>query len=234
MTDLAHWRPREKPQSVTLDGQYVRLEPLNIERHGDQLYAVSSVKDVEQRFRYLFDQPPASRADFTPWLEKSAASTTSLFFVIIDKRTGLIAGRQALMRIDVEHGSIEIGNVYWGPAISRQREATEAQFLFMQYVFDGLGYRRYEWKCDNRNEPSKRAALRFGFVFEGIFRQHMVAKGTSRDSAWFSIIDKEWPALKRAYQGWLSPDNFDENGQQIEKLASFIQTEKNAQANSKT
>ena len=228
MTDLTNWTPREKPQRIILDGQYVRLEPLDVDRHGDQLYAVSSVADVDQRFRYLFDEPPASRDDFTPWLEKSAASTTTMFFAVIDKKTGLVAGRQALMRIEPQYGVIEIGNVYWGPAISRQRGATEAQYLFMQYVFDGLGYRRYEWKCNNDNEPSKRAALRFGFTFEGIFRQHMVAKGLNRDSAWFSIIDSEWPALKRAYQAWLNPDNFNENGEQIRKLESFIKAEQSA------
>ncbi|MFK4825535.1 GNAT family N-acetyltransferase [Paenochrobactrum sp. BZR 588] len=228
MTDLTNWTPREYPQRLILDGRYVRLEPLDTERHGDQLYAASSVADVDQRFRYLFDEPPASREDFTPWLEKSAASTTTLFFAVIDKKTGLVAGRQALMRIEPQYGVIEIGNIYWGPAISRQRAATEAQFLFMQYVFDGLGYRRYEWKCNNNNEPSKRAALRFGFTFEGIFRQHMVAKGLNRDSAWFSIIDSEWPALKRAYQGWLNPDNFDETGVQLRKLDSFIADEKGA------
>ncbi|MBB6261500.1 RimJ/RimL family protein N-acetyltransferase [Paenochrobactrum gallinarii] len=228
MTDLTNWTPREKPQRIILDGQYVRLEPLDVDRHGDQLYVVSSVADVDQRFRYLFDEPPASREDFTPWLEKSAASTTTMFFAVIDKKTGLVAGRQALMRIEPQYGVIEIGNVYWGPAISRQRGATEAQYLFMQYVFDGLGYRRYEWKCNNDNEPSKRAALRFGFTFEGIFRQHMVAKGLNRDSAWFSIIDSEWPALKRAYQAWLSSDNFNENGEQIRKLESFIKAEQSA------
>ncbi len=225
MTDLTNWTPREKPQRIILDGQYVRLEPLNVERHGDQLYAASSVADVDQRFRYLFDQPPASREDFTPWLEQSAANTETIFFALIDKKTGLVAGRQALMRIEPQYGVIEIGNIYWGPAISRQRGATEAQYLFMQYVFDGLGYRRYEWKCNNDNEPSKRAALRFGFTFEGIFRQHMVAKGLNRDSAWFSIIDSEWPALKRAYQAWLNPANFNENGEQIRKLESFIKAE---------
>lgn len=225
MTDLTNWTPREKPQRIVLDGQYVRLEPLNVERHGDQLYAASSVADVDQRFRYLFDQPPASREDFTPWLEQSAANTETMFFAVIDKKTGLVAGRQALMRIEPQYGVIEIGNIYWGPAISRQRGATEAQYLFMQYVLDGLGYRRYEWKCNNNNEPSKRAALRFGFTFEGIFRQHMVAKGLNRDSAWFSIIDSEWPALKRAYQAWLNPDNFNENGEQNRKLESFIKAE---------
>ena len=122
------------------------------------------------------------------------------------------------MRIDPANGVIEIGNIYWGPLMSRKPAATEAQFLFTQYVFDELGYRRYEWKCNNRNEPSKRAAQRFGFTFEGVFRQHMVVKGENRDTAWYSIIDKEWPALKQAYEGWLDPANFDADGQQKRRL----------------
>jgi len=122
------------------------------------------------------------------------------------------------MRIDAANGVIEIGNIYWGPLMSRKPAATEAQFLFMQYAFDKLGYRRYEWKCNNRNEPSKRAALRFGFSFEGIFRQNMVVKGENRDTAWYSIIDKEWPAEKRAYQEWLDPANFAADGNQKRRL----------------
>ena len=150
-----------------------------------------------------------------------AKSEDPQFFAVIDKASGKVAGRQTLMRIDSAHGAIEIGNIYWGPLISRKPAATEAQFLFMQYIFDELGYRRYEWKCNNDNLPSKRAAERFGFSFEGIFRQHMVAKGKNRDTAWFSILDSEWPALKKAYQAWLAPENFDSDGQQKKKLEEF-------------
>ena len=179
----------------------VRLEPLSAQAHGDGLYEASSVADAGERFRWLPDVPPESRAAFQPWLDRVEASEDPLFFTVIDKASGKVAGRQTLMRIDAANGVIEIGNIYWGPLISRKPAATEAQFLFMQYAFDGLGYRRYEWKCNNRNEPSKRAAERFGFTFEGVFRQHMVVKGENRDTAWYSIIDKEWPALKRAYRG---------------------------------
>lgn len=226
MTELASWHAREKPQRIVLDGQYVRLEPIDRHRHGDQLYKISSLDDIDQRFRYLLDPPPVDRADFDRWLDKNESNENALFFAVIDKKTGLVAGRQALMRIDPAHGSIEIGGVYWGPAISRQRAATEAQYLFMQYAFDDLGYRRYEWKCDNHNEPSKRAAQRFGFTFEGVFRQHMVSKGFNRDTAWFSVLDSEWPLLKQAYQAWLNPDNFSANGEQIRKLQNFIATAK--------
>ncbi|TIP19079.1 MAG: GNAT family N-acetyltransferase, partial [Mesorhizobium sp.] len=149
--------------------------------------------DAGGRFAWLPDYPPENRAAFQPWLDKVEASEDPLFFAVIDKPSGKIAGRQTLMRIDAANGVIEIGNIYWGPLISRRPQATEAQFLFTKYAFDELGYRRYEWKCNNRNEPSKRAAERFGFKFEGIFRQHLVVKGENRDTAWYSIIDKEWP-----------------------------------------
>src|SRR5690606_1450853 len=143
---------------------------------------------------------------------KAEASPDPLHFAVIDRASGRAVGRQTLMRIEPAHGVAEIGNIYWGPRMARTPMATEAQFLFMRHVFDELGYRRYEWKCDNDNTPSKRAAERFGFTFEGTFRQHRVVKGKNRDTAWFSILDKEWPALKKAYEGWLDPGNFDDEG----------------------
>ncbi|MGI6851682.1 GNAT family N-acetyltransferase [Mesorhizobium sp. 1B3] len=216
--DLNNWHPRPRPERKLLEGRYVRLEPFQVPRHGDGLYEASSVPDAAQRFRWLFDYPPESRAAFQPWLEKAEASEDPLFFAVVDKASGRIAGRQTLMRIDPAYGVIEIGNIYWGPLIARKPAATEAQFLFMQYVFDGLGYRRYEWKCNNLNEPSKRAAQRFGFSFEGVFRQHVVVKGENRDTAWYSVIDKEWPSLRRAYQEWLDPANFDAEGRQKRRL----------------
>lgn len=221
LTDnLQDWKPRPRPERNVLEGRYVRLEPLDAAKHGDRLYEMATAADAEGRFRWLFDTRPQTRADFQPWLDKSAASEDPLFFVVIDKASGKMAGRQTLMRIDPAHGVIEIGNIYWSDIVSRKPAATEAQFLFARHVFD-LGYRRYEWKCNNRNEPSKRAAERFGFKFEGVFRQHMVAKGENRDTAWYSIIDKEWPALKQAYDAWLDPANFDAAGQQKRKLEDF-------------
>ncbi|QPC85425.1 GNAT family N-acetyltransferase [Mesorhizobium sp. NBSH29] len=215
--ELANWQARPRPQRTILEGRYIRLEPLSAVSHGDDLYEASTVADVDQRFRYLFDLPPHSRAEFQAWLEKVEASEDPLFFAVIDKKTGKAAGRQTLMRIDPAFGVIEIGNIYWGPGIARTPAATEAQYLFTKYVF-ALGYRRYEWKCNNDNAPSKRAAERFGFSFEGIFRQHMVVKGENRDTAWYSIIDKEWPRLNRAYEEWLNPANFDAGGQQRRRL----------------
>jgi RimJ/RimL family protein N-acetyltransferase len=219
--NLKNWQPRPRPERKVIDGRYARLEPLSAAKHGDGLYEASSVADVGGRFAWLPDYPPETRADFQPWLDRVEASEDPLFFTVIDKASGKVAGRQTLMRIDAAYGVIEIGNIYWGPLISRKPAATEAQFLFMKYIFDDLGYRRYEWKCNNRNEPSKRAAERFGFKFEGIFRQHLVVKGENRDTAWYSIIDKEWPDLRRAYEAWLDPVNFDGDGQQKRRLEGF-------------
>jgi len=221
MTDLSSWTARPRPARAPLEGRYVRLEPLSAAAHGDGLYTASSVADIGTRFSWLPDAPPESRAAFQPWLDRAEASQDPLFFAVIDKASGKVAGRQTLMRIDPANGAIEIGNIYWGPLVAQKPAATEAQFLFTQYVFDTLGYRRYEWKCNNRNTPSKRAALRFGFTFEGVFRQHMVVKGQNRDTAWYSIIDKDWPALKQAYEAWLDPANFDADGRQKRRLEEF-------------
>jgi RimJ/RimL family protein N-acetyltransferase len=219
--DLKNWTPRPRPERKPLDGRYVRLEPLSAAAHGDGLFDAAAQQGEESRFRWLPDHVPESRAAFQPWLEKVEASADPLFFTVIDKASGKIAGRQTLMRIDPANGVIEIGNILWGPLVAKKPAATEAQFLFARYVFDDLGYRRYEWKCNNRNEPSKRAAERFGFSFEGVFRQHMIVKGENRDTAWYSIIDKEWPALGKAYEGWLHPDNFDSDGNQKRRLEDF-------------
>src|SRR4029079_11294915 len=152
------------------------------------------------------------------WIERTLKNSEYLFSAVVDRATGEAAGRQALMRIEPAHGVIEIGNILWGPAISRTRISTEAYFLAARHVFDELGYRRFEWKCNNRNEPSKAAAVRFGFTYEGLFRQHMVVKGENRDTAWFSIIDGEWPSIRAAFERWLDPANFDSAGRQKARL----------------
>jgi RimJ/RimL family protein N-acetyltransferase len=208
-----------RPERLCLEGRYARLEALDPVRHGADLLASGQATGAEERFRYLFEEPPADEATFMAWLEKVAAPADPMFFAVIDKRTGRAGGRQALMRIDPVHGVIEIGNILWGPAIARTRVATEALYLFASQAFDTLGYRRFEWKCNNLNEPSKRAALRFGFAFEGIFRQHKVVKGKNRDTAWFAITDRDWPALKANFERWLHPTNFDQAGRQLTTLA---------------
>jgi RimJ/RimL family protein N-acetyltransferase len=216
--DLIDWKGAPRPERAPIAGRYARLEPLEAARHGNDLFASAQAQGAEDRFRYLFEEAPADRAAFDAWIEKTAAGADPLFFAVIDPQTGRAEGRQSLMRIDTVMGVIEIGNILWGPAIARSRVATEALFLFAQTAFD-LGYRRFEWKCNNLNEPSKRAALRFGFSFEGIFRQHMVVKGKNRDTAWFAMTDQDWPRLKAGYETWLRPENFDASGRQIAKLS---------------
>ena len=219
--DLSNWTARPAPQRTVFEGHHVRIEPLLAKRHGDGLFAASTVADAAERFRWLPDYPPETRAAFQPWLDRVEASEDPLWFTVIERRTGTIAGRQTLMRIDQANGVIEIGHIYWGPTIARTPAATEALFLFAAHVFDDLGYRRFEWKCNNRNAPSKRAALRFGFTFEGVFRQHLVLKGENRDSAWYAITDKDWPAIRAGFVAWLDPANFDAEGRQIRRLESF-------------
>jgi RimJ/RimL family protein N-acetyltransferase len=220
MNGLADWKSCPYPARVAHTGSYCRLEPLDPARHGEQLFAASMAPGAEARFRYLFTEPQ-QRAAFDAWLSEAASLNDPMFFAVIDRKSGRCEGRQSLMRITPEHGVIEIGNILWGPAVTRTRVATEALFLCARYVFEQLGYRRFEWKCDARNLPSRNAALRFGFTFEGIFRQHMVVKGENRDTAWFAMTDGEWPALRAAYESWLAPANFDENGLQQEKLEAI-------------
>jgi RimJ/RimL family protein N-acetyltransferase len=217
---LPNWTPRPRPDRVTLDGRYVRIEPLQTARHLDGLYAEAAVADSQaaRRFTWLPEVPPASPDDLKLWTDKAEASPDPLFFALIDKATGRVAGRQSLMRIDPAFGVIEIGNIYWGPTIARQAAATEALYLAARHVFDDLGYRRFEWKCNDLNEPSKSAALRFGFTHEGVFRQHMVVKGQNRDTAWFAMIDKDWPALRAGFEAWLDPSNFAADGRQKRRL----------------
>jgi RimJ/RimL family protein N-acetyltransferase len=219
--DLTQWTGVPPPQRIVLEGWYARLEPLSIEPHEADLFESAREPGADARFAYLFDEVPADAVAFHTWIEGATGADDPLFFAVIDKATGRAEGRQALMRIDPVHGVIEIGHILWGPAIARTRVATEALYLSAAYVFDDLGYRRFEWKCNDLNLPSKRAALRFGFTFEGLFRQHMVVKGRNRDTAWFSIIDTEWPTLKANYQRWLAPENFDADGRQRHTLGEL-------------
>ena len=211
--------PRPIPGRLNLNGQYARLEPLD-PRHAADLFAASSGASNRSRFDYLFEYPPETPGDVENWIEQARQKNDPLYFAVIDQASGRCEGRQALMRITPVQGCIELGGIYWGPAIARSRVATEACFLHLKLAFDELGYRRFEWKCNNLNEASKRSASRFGFQFEGVFRQHMMVKGQNRDTAWFSIIDTEWPAIRQAFETWLRPDNFDQAGQQLSKLST--------------
>ena len=218
---LANPAPAKWPERIALDGRYCRLEPIDPVRHRRQLFEASTPADAARRFRYLFDPVVTSLEEMDSWLEKAAMSEDPFVFAVVDKRTGRVEGRQNFMRITPAHRSIEIGNIYFGPAISRTPVATEANFLFAKYAFEELGYRRYEWKCDALNVPSRRAALRFGFTFEGHFRRAIINKGRTRDTAWYAMIGEEWPALRAAYERWLDPENFDGHGQQRSSLGDL-------------
>jgi len=205
------------PQRVALEGRYCRLEPLAA-AHVPALYAATAGEGEADRYRWLFEAPPANEAALADWVAHAATLEDPLHFAVIDLATGRAAGRQALMRMVPAHGNIEIGSVLWGRGIAKTRLATEALYLSARHAFETLGNRRFEWKTNNFNEPSKRAAHRFGFTAEGVFRQHMIIKGQNRDTAWFSMLDTEWPSRKAGLEAWLSPDNFDAEGRQRRKL----------------
>jgi RimJ/RimL family protein N-acetyltransferase len=206
-----------RPQRVVLDGRYTRLEPIG-SQHLDALWAASRDADGPERYRWLAETPPESRDELAAWIETTAAKDDPVCFAVIDKATGRAEGRQSLMRIVPKDGVIELGGIFWGPRLAKTRMATEAFYLNARYAFETLGNRRFEWKTNNRNEASKRAALRFGFTFEGIFRQHMIVKGENRDTAWFAMLDSEWPSRKAGLEAWLDPSNFDAEGRQKAKL----------------
>ena len=216
---LAGWKSVPVPGPVVLAGRFVRLEPLDAERHTADLWRV--IKGHAGLWRWFGDGPYPTRPTLRRALEDKTANHAAVYFAIVPLSTGRISGYASLMRIDSLNGVIEVGNVLFSPALQRTREATEAMYLMARYVFDELGYRRYEWKCNARNAPSRRAALRLGFAFEGIFRQHMVVKGANRDTAWFAMLDREWPARRRAFEAWLQPENFDVQGRQGKRLSAF-------------
>lgn len=218
MTDLSQWTPRQRPERRVLDGRLVRLEPLTAARHGDDLYVAATEGDAETRFTWLATGRPESRAEFEAWLDWAEHHPDSVYWAVIDKASGKAVGRQSLMRIDAANGVIEIGDIHWGPAMQRSPLSTEAFFLHAVHVFDDLGYRRFEWKLNDLNAPSHRAARRFGFTFEGIFRQHMVVKGQNRDTAWYAMLDRDWPTIRAGFERWLSPANFDSEGRQKARL----------------
>ncbi len=209
---------KSAPERIVLEGQYVRLEPFE-RRHAADLLEVSNLAGGAERYRWLFSHAPQTLEEMEARIEAENTGSNA-YVAIIDRRSGKALGQQAWMRIFPHNASIEIGGVYWGLPMARTQMATEALYLFARHAFDDLGYRRFEWKCNNRNEPSKAAATRFGFQFEGVFRQDMIVKGESRDTAWFSIIDSEWPAIRAEYERWLSPDNFDAAGQQRSRLVT--------------
>ncbi|WP_119308199.1 GNAT family N-acetyltransferase [Cohaesibacter haloalkalitolerans] len=220
---LPDWSARPRPGDVVLKGQYCRLEPLDADRHGRDLYEAYATAPDGRDWTYMTGGPFLCRDGFDAYLRAAAQSPDPKHYAIIDLALGKAVATFSLMRIDPANGVIEVGNVAFSPLLKQKTAATEAQFLLMGYVFGDLGYRRYEWKCDSLNAPSRKAAERLGFSFEGIFRQAIIYKGRSRDTAWFSVIDKEWPLLKEAFELWLAADNFDAGNRQTRRLEDIRQ-----------
>jgi RimJ/RimL family protein N-acetyltransferase len=214
------WTPRPRPPRRPLDGRYCRLEPLDPERHGPDLFAANAADDGRM-WTYLPVGPFDGEASYRRWLEAVAGGDDPLFHTIVDVAGGRAVGLCSYLRIDPPNGVIEIGHLQFSPRLQRTPAATEAMFLLIRRAFDELGYRRMEWKCDSLNAPSRAAAERLGFRFEGIFRQAVVYKGRNRDTAWFSIVDAEWPTRRAACERWLDVANFDAQGRQIARLADL-------------
>jgi RimJ/RimL family protein N-acetyltransferase len=210
------------PQRTVLKGRYVTLEALDPQVHGASLWSNLGGEQHARVWVYVFDGPYVDREAFDAALEEKAASQDYLYFAVVDNRSGLAIGLAAYLNIHAAHRSIEVGSILFSPALQRTRGATEAMYLMARHAFEDLHYRRYEWKCNSLNEPSRRAAARFGFTFEGVFRQHMIIKGRNRDTAWFSMLDREWPARKAAFERWLEPANFDAEGRQKAALSKLI------------
>jgi RimJ/RimL family protein N-acetyltransferase len=221
--ELPGWQPPPRPGRLTLAGRFCRVEPLDVERHARQLHDANSLDPEGRMWTYLFSGPFASFEAYRAWLAPRPASEDPLFFAFIDLGRGQAVGLGSYLRIEPGSGSIEVGHLQFSPLMQRTRVATEAMYLMMKYAFE-LGYRRYEWKCDALNAGSRRAAERLGFTFEGIFRQAIVYKGRNRDTAWFSILDREWPALDAAFCAWRDPANFDAQGRQRQRFEALRAT----------
>ena len=217
---LPGWTPPPRPAKAPLEGRLCRLEPLDPERHAAALFAADALDTSGRSWTYLFYGPFASLADYVAWMRATCLGDDPLFYAVVDRRDGQPLGFASYLRIFPDSGSIEVGHIHYSPRLQRSPTATEAMYLMMKTAFE-LGYRRYEWKCDALNAPSRRAAQRFGFSYEGIFRQAMVYKGRNRDTAWYAAIDSEWPALRAAYETWLAPENFDADVRQRQRLADL-------------
>ncbi|MBP3127377.1 GNAT family protein [Thalassospira sp. ER-Se-21-Dark] len=218
---VENWTGCAMPPRKDMIGSHVIVSPLDVARDATQLFDANSKVPDGSRFAYLPTGPFADFTAYKAWLDGMNASNDPMLHTIIDKATDMAVGVAAFMRMDANNGVIEIGNINYAPALSKTIGGTEAMYLMMKRAFDELGYRRYEWKCDDQNAPSRAAATRYGFTYEGTFRNHMVYKGRNRDTAWFSVIVEEWPAVKAAFEAWLAPDNFDEAGKQRKRLEDF-------------
>jgi RimJ/RimL family protein N-acetyltransferase len=219
--ELAGWKAPPFPPHVALAGRYCRLEPLSAARHARAVFDAQAEDRDGKRWTYLFHGPYEEFAPYQRWCAEAEQSRDPQFYAVVDAATGLASGTASYMRIEPRHGVIEVGNIYLAPRLSKTRAATEAIYLFLANAFE-LGYRRFEWKCDSCNLPSRAAATRFGFSYEGLFRQAVVNKGRNRDTTWFAIIDLDWNrGLKQAYLHWLDPGNFDAQGRQRLRLSDL-------------
>jgi len=218
---LPGWQARLRPPRTAMEGRFCRLEAIDPGRHAADLFAANADDRDGRNWTYLPYGPSARLEDYRRWMEQFCCGGDPLYHAILERQSGRAVGVASFMRIGPASGVIEVGGINYSPRLQRTPAATEAMYLLMRRVFDELGYRRYEWKCDALNAPSRAAAARLGFRFEGIFRQAIVYKGRSRDTAWFSIIDGEWPTLKTAFERWLDPANFDESGRQRRRLSEF-------------
>ena len=217
------WQPASLPPRTPMEGRFCRIEPLNVDRHGHQLFTAFHMDGATGNWTYLPYGPFAAEGQFLEWMATACLSDDPLFHAIIDAGSEKAVGVASYLRIEPNIGVIETGHIHYSPLLQQRPAATEAMFLMMRRVFSELGYRRYEWKCDALNAPSRRAAERLGFRFEGIFRQATMYKGRNRDTAWYSILDREWPALESAFSRWLAPANFDEHGRQKTSLSTLIE-----------
>lgn len=217
-----NWTPRPRPPLSAMEGRFSRVEPLDATQHGDDLFTAFTDDDDGRIWTYMASGPFADRQAFDRWLSICQHSEDPFFHAIAELKSGQTSGVASFMRIAPEMGVIEVGNISLAPRLQKTAAATEAMYLMMRRVFDELGYRRYEWKCDSLNAPSRKAAERLGFTFEGIFRQAVVYKGRNRDTAWYAITDREWPAIRQALESWLDAGNFDGEGGQKQPLSAFI------------
>jgi RimJ/RimL family protein N-acetyltransferase len=217
---LNGWTPPPPPPRAPMVGRFCRLEPVDPARHAEALFRAFALETTGAMWTYLFYGPFPTASDLRAWMEENCLGGDPLFFTVVDASSDEPIGLTSYLRITPPHGVIEVGHLVYSPRLQRTRAATEAMFLMMERVF-ALGYRRYEWKCDALNAPSRAAAQRLGFSFEGIFRQAITYKGRNRDTAWYSIIDREWPELRAAFQRWLELANFDAQGRQRTSLSAL-------------
>ncbi len=219
---LTGWSGRECPPVSPIEGRYCRVEHIDADRHGSDLFAAFAADSEGRIWTYLPYGPFSSQLELKSWVSAYCSGTDPLFHAVVDQDSGRALGVASYLNIKPEIGVIEVGHINYGPDLQRSPGATEAMFLMMRRVFSELGYRRYEWKCDALNARSRHAAARFGFTFEGVFRNATIYKGRNRDTAWFSITDWEWPPLKCAYEEWLDPGNFAPHGKQKHRISELI------------